>query len=413
MKTIDSFKLSVNNIRHRKLRAWLTLLGIIIGVAAVVSIVSIGEGASASVSSSLSDFGADIIILSPGFNKASSFGSRKPGGFGREDTTSTDSPELGKHDVMIIKGHPNVQFVNEIVSSKGELVFLSESASVSIDGVNPNSWQEMNELKLEAGRFLGASDSTSIVIGYRLAHEIFEQEITIGRRVTIEDASFSVVGILEESGGQEDSKIYMNYPEVWDLDEDIEMNVFTSIQAKLYDVELTEETTEQLTQSLMISRKVTEKDQDFTISSAQAMQEQINEMIGTLTLFLGAIALVSLIVGAVGVANSMFTSVLEKTKEIGILKALGATEKEIMILFMIESALFGLFGGVIGIVLGVIVSMLINLTGVSFLGGSLTLVTPELMAVALALSIIIGVVSGLMPARSASKLRPIDALRYE
>lgn len=409
MKTIDSFKLSVNNILHRKLRAWLTLLGIIIGVAAVVSIVSIGEGASASVSASLSDFGADIITITPGFSRAGSFGHSRPGGFGRDvDTTSTESPELGKYDVMIIRGNPNVQFVNEIVSSRGDLMFLSESVSISIEGVNPNTWQEMNELELESGRFLGISDSTSIVIGNRLAHEIFEQEITIGRRVTIEGSSFSVVGLLKETGGQEDSKVYINYPEVWDLDEDIETNVFTSIQARIFDVELVEETTEQLTQSLMISRKVTERDRDFTIFSAQAMQEQINEMIGTLTLFLGAIALVSLIVGAVGVANSMFTSVLEKTKEIGILKALGATEKEIMILFMIESALFGLVGGVIGILLGMLVSFLINLTGVTN-----TLVTPQLMVITLVLSVIIGVVSGLIPARAASKLRPIEALRYE
>ena len=404
MKLRDSLKLSLNNIRHRQLRAWLTLLGIIIGVAAFVSIVSIGEGASAGVSEKLEGFGADIITITPGFSQASKFGSGRgpPGMIGHDDSVSTDAPELEKLDLTIIKGNPNIEYVNEIVSGSGELVFIAEKVNASIKGVNPNTWPEMEELELEAGRLLTSSDSTAIVIGSDLANETFEQEITLGRRVTIEAQSFTVVGILTEG-----KTVYMNYASAWDV-VDVSKNIFSSIQAKVKDPNLIEQTTEELTASLMLSRKVTEQDQDFTISSSLAMQEQVNEILGTLTLFLAAIAAVSLIVGAVGIANSMFTSVLEKTKEIGILKALGSTELEIMELFLFELALFGLVGGSIGIILGLIVSALLAM----FISLN-TLVTIELMLMSLGLSVGIGVVAGLIPAKNASKLRPIEALRYE
>ena len=408
MKIADSFNFSLNNILHRQLRSWLTLLGIIIGVTAVVSIISIGDGASASINAQLTDFGTDTITIYPGFSSASKFG----GGFkghskalsGSTTTTSTENPELGRLDVVIIKGNPNVELVNEIVSGGGEFVFLSESINVSVKGVNPVSWLEINsDSELEAGRFLGASDSYSIVIGGQLANDTFKQPITVGRRITIEDKAFTVIGILEDSS----KTILMPYDIAWVIT-DVEKNTYSSIEAKLKDNGLMAETADEIEEALMISRKVTETDKDFTVSTPLELLEMVNETVGTMTLFLGAIAAVSLIVGAVGVANSMFTSVLEKTKEIGIMKALGATSNEIMVLFIIESGLFGLVGGLIGVLLGLGTSALLSMAL-----GMQTLVSIELMALAIGLSTLIGVISGLLPARSASKLRPIEALRYE
>jgi putative ABC transport system permease protein len=198
---------------------------------------------------------------------------------------------------------------------------------------------------------------------------------------------------------------------------DVNEGIFSSIQAKVKDTGLMDKTTAELTQALLISRRVTEKNQNFTITSAQAIQAQVSSVTETLTLFLAAIAAVSLLVGAVGVANSMFTSVLEKTREIGILKALGATNKEVLLLFVIESGLFGLVGGVIGVIIGTVIS--IGMSGIGIIpvpmlrGGMTTLVTPQLVIIAVALSTIIGIVSGLLPARTASKLKPVEALRYE
>lgn len=428
MNIANSFKLSLNSILHRRLRSWLTLLGIVIGVAAVVSIISIGEGAQASVTERLSGLGADMITVSPGFSMAGGFGGftrgggRMPGSGGGETASSTEEPELTKRDVTTLRGNPNVEYVTEIVSGRGELVFLAEKSNVSIQGVNTVTWKETANLELAAGRFLSASDSTAIVIGDRIANSLFKQPITLGRRITIEGKQFTVVGILEATGGSgfgggnSDSTVYMPYTSAWEVTE-VEKNTFSSIQVKVTHSELVEQVTEELTQSLMLSRKVTEKDQDFTITSSQAIQEQVTETTQTLTLFLGAIAAVSLLVGAVGVANSMFTSVLEKTKLIGILKALGATNNEILRIFMIESGLFGFVGGLIGVLLGALISIGIGSSGIVSMpmmrGGATTLVTPQLVIIAVLLSTFIGIASGLMPARAAAKLKPVEALRYE
>ncbi len=424
MNIANSFKLSLNSILNRRLRSWLTLLGIVIGVAAVVSIISIGEGAQASVTERLSGLGADMITVSPGFSRAGGFAGFArggPGGFGREETASSaDEPELTKLDATIIRGNPNVAAVTETVSGRGELVFLAEKANVTISGVNSLTWKEIANLELAAGRFLSASDSTAIVIGDRIANDMFKQPITLGRRITVEGKSFTVVGILEATGGggfggggNSDSTVYMPYSSAWEIT-DVEKGIFSSIQVKVTDAALVEETTAQLTQSLMLSRKVTEQDQDFSITSSQAVQEQVTETTQTLTLFLGAIAAVSLLVGAVGVANSMFTSVLEKTKLIGILKALGATNNEILRIFMIESGLFGFVGGVIGVVIGTLGSLLIGNVGIiPMVRGGSTLVTPQLVVIAVVLSTAIGIFSGIMPARAAAKLKPVEALRYE
>lgn len=302
-----------------------------------------------------------------------------------------------------IKGNPNILLVNEIVAGRGEFIFLAETAIVSIQGVNPVTWTETNNVELDSGRFLGVSDSGTIVIGDRIANDNFKQQLTIGRKVTIESKPFTVIGILKE--GSNDSTVFMPITTAWEIT-DVNRNVYTSIQAKVNDPEKIEEITGELEQQLRLSRKVTERNQDFTIRSSLAFQEQISGVLDTLTLFLGAIAAISLLVGAVGVANSMFTSVLEQTREIGIMKALGSTEREILELFVIESGLFGLIGGIIGVIIGTIVAF-----GISFF--ATTLVTPQLMIFAILLSTIIGIISGIIPARAASKLKPVEALRYE
>jgi len=430
MRTIDSFKLSINSILHRRLRSWLTLLGIIIGVAAVVSIVSIGEGARASISDQLSGLGADIITVSPGFYKAQGFGGafRKMHDSGNTASSSDEkSPTLTEKDSRIIKQNQNVLAVLENTSANGDLAFLAEETGISIKGVNPITWAMVEEPELAGGRLLIPSDAAAIVISGELAEGTFKQPITLGRRVSIEGQQYTVVGILEVAGGAGgfrmmgggNNTVYMTNEMVWNLtdDETLENNTFNSISIKVRDFELIEQTMDELTQSLMLFRKVNENTQDFTLSSSLEIKEQINTTMESLTLFLGAIAAVSLIVGAVGVANSMFTSVLEKTREIGILKALGSTNNEILLLFIIESGLFGLAGGVIGVLIGLLVSALMSaMVGISLpimKGGMITLVTPELMLTAITLSTAIGIISGIMPARAASKLKPVEALRYE
>jgi len=169
---------------------------------------------------------------------------------------------------------------------------------------------------------------------------------------------------------------------------------------------------------LMVSRHVTSRNRDFTVTSFKSITDQISSITGIMTLFVGGIAAISLIVGAVGIANTMYMSVLERTNQIGILKALGCTTYEVLRIFLIESALIGMVGGVIGTIIGSIVSLIIPMFGAGMFGEGpgpafVTLLTPQLIAFGIAFSIAIGMASGIFPARQAARMQPVDALRYE
>jgi putative ABC transport system permease protein len=432
MKTSKSFKLALNILRHSKLRSWLTIVGIVIGVAAVVAIVSIGEGMQQSVQQNLGGLGSDIITIRPGFSRAFGMLHRPGGGGGNNIQTATSSEDddegLTDKDIRIIKPIENVEYIQGSISGRGEVYYLAEETSATVEGVNPLVWSHITTSELEQGRYLGPSDYSAVVVGSRIANDVFKQPLALNRLITIEGTSFKIVGILEESGGGfggsgDDSKIIMSIKAARDIfasnDDDFDRNKYDTITIKVTNDELIEETIEIIERKLMIARHVTDRTKDFTVSSSLSMQETISSTIETMTLFVGAIAAVSLIVGAVGIANTMFTTVLEKTKEIGIMKAIGAKNRDIMVIFLMNSALVGVVGGVIGIILGALASAIIGgglmpggggMTGRMF--GS-TLVTPELLLSAMGIAVGIGMLAGAIPAYRASKLKPVDALRYE
>jgi putative ABC transport system permease protein len=200
----------------------------------------------------------------------------------------------------------------------------------------------------------------------------------------------------------------------------IRVNQFSSIQIKVADPGLVNEITNITEERLLLSRHETENTRDFTITSAQQIQTTISSVMGTLNLFLTGIAAISLLVGAIGIANTMFMSVMERTRQIGTLKALGSTNFEIMKLFLLESAMIGFMGGLIGVFLGFIAAGTISelgvrLTGIGGRGGgsSIAVITPDLVLFSIGFSVFIGAISGLIPARRAASLQPIEALRYE
>jgi len=421
MKLNDIIKLSMNSLSQRGLRSWLTILGIVIGVAAVVAIVSIGSGMQQTISSQLGGLGADIVTISPGFSRALGMG------FGEERARQTaTSQNLTSRDIQIVKSVPGVQFVDGIVSGRVDVSYLAESASVSVQGVDPLAWREMTTTELESGRYLTPGDVNVVVVGYRIANQMFKQPLLINTQISIGGEPFRIVGILQASGGiggmgGSDSTIFMPISAARTIIEDVATNQFSSIQLKVADSKSVDEIVSSIDQRLILSRHVTNDTKDYTITSAQAMQQTISSVMGTVSLFLGGIAGISLLVGAIGIANTMFMSVTERTRQIGTLKALGTTNFEIMKLFLFESAMIGFIGGLIGIFLGFIASGTISEIGVRMIGigggrgmeGGITVITPQLILFAIGFSVFIGIISGLIPARVAASLQPVEALRYE
>lgn len=420
MKLQKSFKLALNILLHSKLRSWLTIMGIVIGVAAIVAIVSIGEGAKVNVQERLEGLGADLITISPGFDRASGsfrggFG-RHGGGSGRQTLTSSQK-NLTDKDIQSIKSIEGIAYIDGVVSGNADIFYLAETSSGTINGVNPLAWRNIVTTELKSGRYLNPSDTNVIVVGSRIAESTFKQPLALNRAVTIEDRLFKVVGILKEAGrfGGDDNKIFMPVDTAREILEDVGKEKFNSIVVKVKNPDLVDPILEQIELKLMISRHLTERNKDFSVTSSKAIQERLTDITQTFTIFLGAIAAVSLLVGAVGIANTMFTSVLEKTKEIGIMKAIGAKNFDIMMVFLINSGLVGLVGGILGISLGSAISfMLPNMISGFGPGGQLKTVIPiSLLISALLISIIIGMIAGIIPAYRASKLKPVDALRYE
>ncbi len=417
MRFAKSVQLALNMLLHSKLRSWLTIIGIVIGVAAVVAIISIGQGMQQNVASRLGGLGADIITVSPGGGRATS-GFRGPeGGFGENQVTSTSKKNLTSKDIQVIRSVAGVKYVMGTVSGRAELYYLAEKTTTSIQGVDAQVWKDITTSTLESGRLLGPSDYNAVVVGSRIATGTFKQPLAINQMITIGGKPFKIVGILKASGS-DDRAVIMSIDAARDLLNETGSTRLDSITIKVESADLVDQVTNETDTKLAISRHVSGKKKDYSITSAKAAQESISATLSTITLFLGAIAAVSLVVGAVGVANTMFTSVLEKTKEIGIMKSIGAKNRDILVIFILNAAMVGMVGGLLGIALGAALSSLLPSFGLRLMGGGAggtmtTAITPQLLIGALLLSIAIGVVAGAIPAYRASKLRPVDALRYE
>jgi putative ABC transport system permease protein len=423
MKLSDIFKLSLNSLTHRGMRSWLTILGIIIGVAAVIAMLSIGAGMSQSVEAQMSGLGADVLTISPGYTQAEG----SPGGFkgmrnGISETTDNDDTLTDK-DIFAISAVDGVLVVNGIISGQAEVEYLSESVSISIEGIDSAAWSEMTTSELESGRFLDQGDGNNVLIGSSIAHDIFDQTLTLNTQIKIGDKTFKIIGILEESGtggfGGDDYSIIMTHDSARNIVDDIDSEEYSSIEVQISDTDIVDEIIENIENTLYTSRRVNEDTQDFTVSTQTSMIETITSTMETLSFFFIGIAAISLLVGAIGIANTMFMSVMERTRLIGILKSLGSKNSEIMKLFLTESGIIGFMGGLMGIFLGLIFVGIISGAGLNLMGTrtaastSVAVVTPELIIFALVFSTVIGIVSGLIPARKAARLQVVEAMRSE
>ena len=389
----DYFSLAVNSILHRKLRSWLTIIGIVIGVAAIIALISLSLGLKSTIEEQFAAFGADrILVAAQGF--------QGPGSI---------SEGLTDKDVETLDRLGFFKAVSSGSARPGEVEFHNQIKFPQVFGGRKAIELLESGTDIKEGRYIDEEDGFSVLIGSHVADGLFEDEIKIRNKIKIAGHDFRVVGILETVGNQQDDNtIYMTldkYREIFNQ-EGNEVG-FISAQVKPGADVL------DLQKKVERALKRERDDENFQVVTPNQILDQINQVLGVVQLVLVGIAAISLIVGAVGITNSMYTTVLERTKDIGIMKSIGAKNSDILLIFLIESGLMGFVGGFFGVILGSLISLGIGRfsTQAGFkLGVTLN---PPLMLFGLFFAFIVGMVSGILPARAASKLKPVEALRYE
>ena len=391
----DYFLMAVGNIRHRKLRSWLTVIGIIIGVAAIISLITVSRSLESTIESQFEQFGANRIIISPK-------GFQGPG---------TSSEGLTTNDVKTIEQISGFKYVVPGIFLSTEVRHKKEVGFTLISGIPAENFEEFfldSGAKLKEGRFIREGDKFEAVVGSRVVENMFDDSLKIGSKIEIKGKEFKIVGILKEVGNsQDDSQI--NIPletvrEIFNKPEDVDA-IISQVKSP-EDIPLLQK---------KIERELERErgDTNFQVVTATQILEQIGQVLGIIQFVLVGIAAISLIVGGIGIMNSMYTSVLERTKEIGIMKAIGAKNSDIFQIFLIESGLIGLVGGLFGTALGSAIALMIGQFSKN--SGFLLNVKIEFLVLifGLAFAFVIGIFSGLLPAMQAAKLKPADALRYE
>ncbi len=399
-------RIAITNLAHRKTRSYLTMIGIFIGIAAVVSLISLGQGLKDAVGAQFASIGTDKVIV-----QAASVG------FGPPGTGAVSN--LTDKDYRVIKSVPGVETLAARILRPVSVEFNKKS-TVTFAGSMPQDqtrklFIEAQNIKAQSGRLIEPGDKFKIMIGYNLAYnEVFSRPIQINSKVLINGQEFTIVGIMEKTGNPTaDNAVLMNEQSLRDLVKD--QNNYDAIIAKVSKGSNVESVAATIERTLRKSRNVKEGKEDFKVQSSTALLKSLDSILDIVQIVLIGIAAISLIVGGIGIMNTMYTSVLERTKEIGIMKAIGAQNKDILFIFLIESGLLGTIGGIIGIAIGIGLAKLVEIAAFSAFGKSILQASFSWQVIigALAFSFIIGSLSGLWPAMQASSLKPVDALRYE
>ncbi len=400
----DYFKLAFRSAKQRKMRSWLTMLGIFIGIAAVVALVSLSQGLKTAIGEQFVSLGSDKIIVQ---GISSGFG---PPGTGVEVPLTKDDEEvIGK-----VKGVDNVvgRLVRSVKVEFNEQVEYSYAASMPKDSEDIALAIEANNYKIGQGRLLKKGDKYKVMIGHNFAEDFFDKSLLLRDKVLIEDVDFKVVGILKKSGNpQQDETLVIPeaaFREILGVEE-----TFDIIPAKIGAGEDVGLITERVKKELRKHRDVEEGKEDFTIETPESLLATLTTILLIVQGVLVGIAAISLVVGGIGIMNTMYTAVLERTKEIGIMKAIGARNWEILSVFIIEAGMLGLVGGIIGVSIGFGISKSVELIAFQIYGSFLIKADFNLglLVGMLMFGFIVGALSGALPAKQAAALKPVDALR--
>ncbi len=388
MKFTRAIRMAISSILSNKMRSFLTMLGVIIGVTAVITLIALGRGSTQRVSSQIESLGTNLIII---------------------NITGGRNRSVTQEDLQRIKGISGVSELAPVLSGGVTVKAGNKNTSTSLEATTPG-YQQVRNTYVQLGRFLLQNDLDMrfrvAVVGVDVADELFGRRDVIGEEISINGVEFSIVGILEEKGssvaGSDDNRIIIPLTTGQRLLRSTEVRTF-------YVSTLSPDVVNQVVGEIerFLTRKFNDEN-SFRVFNQTQLLSTINEATATLTMMLSGIAGISLLVGGIGIMNIMLVSVTERTREIGIRKAIGAKKRDILVQFLIESAVISGLGGVLGIIVGFM--------GANFLSRILNIpaaISADVVLLATGFSVGVGIIFGLYPASKAASLNPIDALRYE
>jgi len=407
----ESIRIALGALLSNKLRAILTMLGIIIGVAAVITLMSVGKGVELLVQESFESIGTNLLYVFPGSLQGS---------------TSSQQPELTMGDYQAIADPflvPDATSVAPELSSRADVVAGRRDIRTEVAGVTPD-YAAVRNKNVSLGDFISEGDvnarSRIAVLGSGAYENLFEEgTYPIGQTIKINRIAFRVVGVLEEQGGAafgtEDNVIYVPLTTAqtrlysWFRSRSGDP-LLSAVYVQVANESFMDQTVQDITNLLRQRHEITFRDEDdFTIINQTDLVSIFGDITGVLTIFLGAIAAISLLVGGIGIMNIMLVSVTERTREIGIRKAVGAKRRDILLQFLVEAVTLSLVGGLVGVGLGLMGSRFVG----SLADNLTTVITPDVVLLSTGVSAAVGLLFGIYPAFRAARLNPIDALRYE
>ncbi len=397
MLDLEVFEIAFNNLKQQKLRSYLTLLGIVIGIAAIVALISLGQGLSDAVSGELEMLGMNTIYIEPGSEESM--------------MTTMVARTIKERDLEIVEKIPGVKEVVPFYEGAGIMKRKDEAVGVLLLGIRPEQTdvlEEIGYMDIVKGRSIKPNDRYVAIIYDSFAENAFSDEMHIKERVEIHGKNFKIIGISKAP------VIMMGISNMVIMTDE----VVKELAGEESLVEVAVETVSRDDVSEVAERIEYELERehgtkDFYLMTSENIVGAAGIILGLIQLILIGIASISLLVGGIGIMNTMLMSVIERTREIGVMKAIGAPTKTVLAIFLIEAGYIGMIGGIIGIIFGFSISLLISVAA-AYSGFTLRIfIGPELAIGALAFSMIVGMVSGIIPARRAAKLEPTEALRYE
>ena len=400
----ESFLMAWASLIANKMRSILTMLGIIIGVAAVIALVSIGNGVKQDIQNSISSLGSNLLMVMPGAPRTPGV---RPSAGSMKSLKVSDYEAISKLD--------GVKAASPMTNGSYVVIYQNKNWTTSVSGVSYN-YLDVNNWSMKSGRFLSEKNVQNrervAVVGKTVVKNLFGDEDPVGAEIRVKNIPFRIIGVLNSKGSgamgnDQDDMVVIPYTTAMERVEGVDYLRMIYVVGK--DESGIDRLQSDIENLLRVRHGIKDTNlDDFNIQNMNSIMETMEETTGTLTLFLGAVAAISLVVGGIGIMNIMLVSVTERTREIGVRKALGATYSVIVTQFLIEAVVISLMGGIIGIILGIGSSKLIGMAS-----GMSTVISVPTIVMSFAFSMAIGLIFGIYPARKAAKLNPIDALHYE